>query len=129
MSKNMSETKTRVELYLQDLSLTNAATHALVQALRKQILGLSQSSDESVQEEIKYGGILFAVEQAFCGVFAYANHVSLEFGEGASLPDRFGVLEGKGKFRRHIKLETIAEIESKHLMHYVKMAYQRSLTS
>lgn len=129
MSKNMSETKSRVELYLQDLSLTNATTHALVQALRKQILGLSQSSDESVQEEIKYGGILFAVEQAFCGVFAYANHVSLEFGEGASLPDRFGVLEGKGKFRRHIKLQTIDEIESKQLMHYVKLAYQRSLTS
>jgi hypothetical protein len=129
MSKNNSDTKTRVELYLQDLSLTNAATYALVQALREQILGLSQSSDESVKEEIKYGGILFAVEQAFCGVFAYANHVSLEFGEGASLSDPFGVLEGKGKFRRHIKLAAIADIENKHLMHYVKLAYQRSQTS
>ena len=124
MSKNNSETQTRVELYLQDLNLTNPATYDLVQAIRKVVLGL----DKQVSEEIKYGGILFAAEQAFCGVFAYANHVSLEFGEGANLPDQFGVLEGKGKFRRHIKLTSLAEVTEKHVVHYVKLAHQRECT-
>jgi hypothetical protein len=129
MSKSKSETEKRVDLYLQDLSLTNMAIYELLQAIRNQILGVKLSSNETVKEEVKYGGILFAVEQAFCGVFAYANHVSLEFGEGASLPDQFNVLEGKGKFRRHIKLTSIAEIESKHVMHYVKLACQHLQTS
>lgn len=124
MSKNNSETQTRVELYLQDLNMTNSATYDLVQAIRKVVLGL----DKQVSEEIKYGGILFAAEQAFCGVFAYANHVSLEFGEGANLPDQFGVLEGKGKFRRHIKLSEIADITQKQLLQYLTLAYQRART-
>jgi hypothetical protein len=129
MSKSKSETEKRVDLYLQDLSLTNMAIYELLQAIRNQILGVELASNETVKEEVKYGGILFAVEQAFCGVFAYANHVSLEFGEGASLPDQFNVLEGKGKFRRHIKLTSTEEIESKHVMHYVKLACQHLQTS
>jgi hypothetical protein len=129
MSKSKSEKEKRVDLYLQDLSLTNVAIYELLQAIRNQILGVKLASNETVKEEVKYGGILFAVEQAFCGVFAYANHVSLEFGEGASLLDQFNVLEGKGKFRRHIKLTSIEEIESKHVMHYVNLACQHSQTS
>ncbi|WP_230408255.1 DUF1801 domain-containing protein [Undibacterium baiyunense] len=123
-TQDRNDMENRVEQFLQDLRLTNAVCYELVQALRQQILSASNSTDETVQEEIKYGGILFAVEQAFCGIFAYANHVSLEFGEGAGLPDQFGVLEGKGKFRRHIKLTTLADIKNKHVMHYIKLAYQ-----
>lgn len=123
-TQHRNDMANRVELYLQDLRLTNAVCYQLVQALRQQILSVSNSNHETVQEEIKYGGILCALEQAFCGIFAYANHVSLEFGEGARLPDQFGVLEGKGKFRRHIKLTNLTDIENKHVTHYIKLAYQ-----
>ncbi len=129
MSKNTNEAENRVTLFLQDLSLTNSARYELVQTIRKKILNVNKSNDVGIKEEMKYGGILFAEEEAFCGIFVYANHISLEFGEGANLPDQFGVLEGKGKFRRHIKLVTIADIESKHLMHYVKLAHQYSLST
>ena len=70
-----------------------------------------------------YGGFMFATAQPFCGVFAYAEHVSLEFSRGCDLQDEWRVLEGKGKLRRHIKIRALNEIESKHLAAYIKQAF------
>nr|WP_315472546.1 DUF1801 domain-containing protein [uncultured Undibacterium sp.] len=109
----------RVAALLQDLSLVNEYNHALVQAVRHLVLSLGKD----VAEEVKYGGILFSRSQAFCGVFAYTNHISLEFGDGANLPDVYGFLEGKGKQRRHIKLTTLDEIKDRQISHYVQLAY------
>ncbi|WP_395009225.1 DUF1801 domain-containing protein [Undibacterium sp.] len=111
----------RVETFLQDLSLTSDHHHQMVLVVRKLVLAI----DKGVSEEIKYGGILFSAENSFCGVFAYANHISVEFGDGASMPDAFGMLEGKGKFRRHIKLTELSDVKDKQLAHYLKLAYQR----
>ena len=111
-------TDDRIQQHLADLRLLNGDHHALVQALRELILGLAPG----ISEKVKYGGILFAAGEAFCGVFAYARHVSLEFGAGASLPDPYGVLEGNGKFRRHIKLSTLADMEAKQVRHYLLAA-------
>lgn len=111
-------TDDRIQQHLADLRLLNGDHHALVLALRELILGLAPG----ISEGVKYGGILFAAGEAFCGVFAYARHVSLEFGSGASLADPYGVLEGNGKFRRHIKLSTLADMEAKQVRHYLLSA-------
>jgi hypothetical protein len=108
----------RVQKLLQDIRLLDETRFELVQSLRELILGLSPS----VSEEVKYGGLLFSADQPFCGIFSYAKHVSLEFGEGASLPDKFKVLEGQGKLRRHIKLLTPEDIRAKHVRAYLRLA-------
>lgn len=59
----------------------------------------------------------------FSGVFSYTRHVSLEFPEGASLPDPHQVLEGGGKHRRHIKLRATKDIAEKQVREYVGAAY------
>jgi hypothetical protein len=56
-----------------------------------------------------YGGTVIEMTQddpksQIGGFFAYAGYVSFEFSKGALLDDPQGVLEGKGKHRRHIKL-------------------------
>ncbi|MBU1775230.1 MAG: DUF1801 domain-containing protein [Gammaproteobacteria bacterium] len=107
----------RVTKLLEDIRLLSEDRYKLVQSLRKLILGL-----EGVSEEVKYGGILFAAGKPFCGIFSYANHVSLEFSAGASLPDKHKVLEGDGKLRRHIKLTAVQDIEGKHVRDYVVLA-------
>ncbi len=114
----------RVNALLQDLSLVNEDNYALVQAVRQLVLRLGKE----VTEEVKYGGILFSGSQAFCGVFAYAKHISLEFGDGASLPDAYGFLEGKGKQRRHIKLTTLDDLNTRQVAHYVQLAYAATVT-
>ncbi len=61
-----------------------------------------------------------------CGVFAYTEHVSIEFGRGCDLKDPHHVLEGSGKLRRHIKVHTLADIKAKHVLAYVTQAHENS---
>lgn len=110
----------RVAQLLEDLRAHDADRYALVQTLREAVLTL----DASVTEEVKYGGILFSAAKPFCGIFSYTKHVSLEFSEGAALPDPHGVLEGAGKGRRHIKLATVQDMAAKHVAEYLKHAFQ-----
>ena len=110
----------RIQQWLADLQLKDPTQAQLVETVRTQILALG----EDIGEEMKYGGILFGAEQHFCGLFAYSQHISLEFGEGAALPDTHKVLEGKGKFRRHIKLISSDDITRKHVLHYLQLALQ-----
>jgi len=112
----MSDTK--VENLLSDLRMTNSATYELVEELRKVI----RAAVPKVTEKVMYGGLMFASDSAFCGVFAYTEHVTVEFGRGCDLKDTHGVLEGSGKFRRHIKLYTTKDIQSKHVREYVAQA-------
>ena len=66
----------------------------------------------------KYGGHVVEVvpgdpSSQIVGYFGHREHVSLEFKEGAFLADPSGVLEGRGKTRRHIKLYDVSEISMK----------------
>lgn len=115
----------RIDQLLEDIRTLDEGRFELVQALRKRILAL----DASVSEEVKYGGLLFSAGAPFCGVFAYAKHVSLEFGAGASLPDPHQVLEGAGKLRRHIKLVALQDIADKHVAVYLTLALKAAATA
>lgn len=110
----------RISRLLEDIRLLDSGRFELVQTLRQLILDL----DPSISEEVKYGGLLFSAGKPFCGVFSYTKHVSLEFGAGASLPDTFKVLEGEGKFRRHIKLMSAQDISGRHVREYLVLALE-----
>lgn len=112
----------RISKLLEDIRLLDSGRFELVQALRELILGL----DSSISEEVKYGGFLFSAGKPFCGVFSYTKHVSLEFVAGTSLPDKFSVLEGEGKLRRHIKLSSAQDITDKHVREYLVLALKAS---
>lgn len=119
----MSEPK--VERFLQDLQLTHPDLHAIVQTVRAVVRDVAPATSEKMM----YGGILFSAPAQFCGVFAYSAHVTMEFGQGAELDDPHRALEGRGKFRRHIRLQAIADIASKHLKDYVAQAFAMSTAS
>lgn len=72
-----------------------------------------------------YGGVVFELEPGthstlVCGHFINKSHVSVEFSQGYQLKDPDGLLEGKGKFRRHLKLRSLDDIESKKLAFFLK---------
>ncbi|MBP7309273.1 MAG: DUF1801 domain-containing protein [Polaromonas sp.] len=114
-----------VQNLLEDIRLLGEVQFDLVQAVRS----LVESQFTDVEEVVKYGGILFSSGVQFCGVFAYKEHVSVEFGAGAKIKDSIGLLEGTGKGRRHIKLRTVADIEAKQLPAYLKLAHAAALAS
>lgn len=72
------------------------------------------------KERIMYGGILFSLEDDYGGLFVYKNHVSFEFGNGYTFDDPEKVLEGGGKYRRHLKFKSIDDIETKSVDFFVK---------
>ncbi|SNT29564.1 hypothetical protein SAMN05421770_10715 [Granulicella rosea] len=59
--------------------------------------------------------------------FAYVNifsaHVNVGFFQGASLPDPAGLLQGAGKFMRHVKLRPATAIDAEALGRLIQMAY------
>ena len=117
----MSSPVSRPQQWLLDISQQQPLQHAILQAVRQHILALAPG----IQEEVKYGGILFADTAPFCGLFAYQAHVSLEFSAGAQLADLHQVLEGSGKLRRHIKLHSLEEVGRKQVAAYLQAAWQR----
>lgn len=75
-----------------------------------------------------YGGTVFELEAGnhktmVCGHFVYKNHVSLEFSKGFELSDPDGVLEGNGKYRRHIKLTRQSDIHEKSVRSMIEQAF------
>lgn len=110
----------RVSKLLDDIRLLDEQRCQLVQVLRQAVLDL----DPAITEEVKYGGLLFSAAKPFCGIFSYSKHVTLEFGDGAALPDPHGVLEGEGKLRRHIKLYSEQDLSARHVREYLQLAFR-----
>ena len=109
-----------VQALIEDIRLLSETNHEIVEAVR----ALVKKTLKSKSEEVKYGGILFSSEVQFGGVFAYKDHVSVEFGAGAKIVDDIGLLEGAGKGRRHLKLKSVAEVTSKKLAQYIVLAHK-----
>lgn len=107
-----------VVAWLNRVDDANPMLGGLAREARRRILEITPDGEEC----IKYGGILFGAPVLFCGLFAHTSHVTLEFGRGCDLSDPHGSLEGTGKFRRHIKLTTIADLDRKRVGDYVAQA-------
>lgn len=108
----------KVLVFLQDVKEHREQLFPIVARLRD----IALAAGPSVTEEVKYGGLLFSSNASFCGVFPYKAHVTIEFGQGASLADPHGLLSGDGKYRRHIKLESMEDIGTRRIADYVALA-------
>ncbi len=76
----------------------------------------------------KYGGIVARRPQdkpttQVCGYYAYQHHVALVFTQGARLDDPDHLLEGSGKLRRQIRLESCEDIETKRCRAFLEQAF------
>lgn len=110
----------KVKDLLDDWQFANPTLYEIASSVRTRILQLA----DAVDEEVKYGGILFAAPEPFCGIFVYKQHVSVEFSHGAEIVDPHGLLEGQGKGRRHLKLRTLEDVENKYLTDYLRLAQE-----
>jgi len=110
---------TDIQNFVNDIQLTSDEFYQLVLHVREIFL----SNTTNLTESIKYGGIVYSKSNELIGgIFVYKKHISLEFSQGYQLTDTYSVLEGKGKFRRHIKLKTIDDVNDKNIASYIKQA-------
>lgn len=115
MSKNIE-----IEKLLQDFELVNPPLVFIMRSLRKMVRKIAPDSEE----KIMYGGIIYSIpERMFCGLFLRKNHMSVEFDLGFLLNDDDKYLEGKGKYRRHLKIHNEDEIKIKKVEKFVKESY------
>ena len=63
-------------------------------------------------------------DAAFAYVNAFRAHVNVGFFQGAALADPDGLLEGTGKFMRHVKLSPEHNIDASALQRLIESAYQ-----
>lgn len=62
-------------------------------------------------------------DAAFGYTNVFTNHLNVGFFRGAELEDPAGILEGTGKFMRHVKIRPEAEIDEKALTEMIERAY------
>ena len=62
-------------------------------------------------------------DAAFAYVNAFSAHVNVGFFRGAEIADPSGLLEGTGKFMRHVKLRPGADVDSAALAKLIETAY------
>ena len=62
-------------------------------------------------------------DAAFAYVNVFTAHVNVGFFRGAELPDPDGLLEGTGKFMRHVKLRPDGEVDAAALATLISTAY------
>ncbi len=62
-------------------------------------------------------------DAAFAYVGSFSAHVNVGFFRGAELPDPNGLLEGTGKFMRHVKLRPAGDVDTTALRSLIHAAY------
>jgi hypothetical protein len=109
----------KVNQFLIDIKSTFPDKFEIIEEIRAAFF----KENSELEEDIKYGGIVFNLsDQLMGGLFLYKKHLSIEFSNGAQFSDPEGLLEGKGKLRRHLKILESSDIKSKNINFYIQQA-------
>jgi hypothetical protein len=93
-------------------------------AIAKRWFDVMRDCGDDVRELLHDGHPTACVaDAAFAYVNAFTAHVNVGFFRGAELPDPNGLLEGTGKFMRHVKLRPGVEIDAAALLKLIHTAY------
>lgn len=93
-------------------------------AIAQYWFGVMRASGDDVRELLHDGHPTVCVgDAALAYVNAFRAHVNVGFFRGAELSDPNGLLEGTGKFMRHVKIKPGREVNSKALIELIRTAY------
>ena len=93
--------------------------------LARHWFGVLRERGEDVRELLHDGHPTACVgEAAFAYVNAFQAHVNLGFFRGAELADPAGLLEGSGKYMRHVKLRPGGPVDATALTALLESAYR-----
>jgi hypothetical protein len=86
--------------------------------------GVMRGCGDDVRELLHDGHPTACVgDTAFAYVNAFRAHVNVGFFRGAEIADPAALLEGTGRFMRHVKLSPGLEVDTTALMTLIKTAY------
>ena len=114
------KTDTRINELLEDCEFLNPELAKIFCSLRKIVL----KNCPKCEEKIMYGGIVFISNRIFCGIFQRKKYVTVEFDRGNEMDNTQKLLEGNGKYRRHLKIYKKEDIEKKKAKHYILESFK-----
>ncbi|MCF6283981.1 MAG: DUF1801 domain-containing protein [Candidatus Hydrogenedentes bacterium] len=114
-----SSNNKKVNKFMDDLQFVSPCKVEMIESIRTIFL----SANHELTEGIMYGGLVFKLSgELIAGIFPYKEHISIEFSHGVDFRDPSGVLEGKGKKRRHLKIIEKQDIDTKNVGVFVAQA-------
>ena len=116
MKKSKDE---KVKTFLDEIMMIDNDQYNTLIAIREIVF----KTYPKTAERIMYGGIMFSFDsEDFGGLFVRKSHISFEFSKGFIMKDPKKLLEGSGKFRRHLKIKSKEEVRNKDVDFFVKQA-------
>jgi len=93
-------------------------------AIAQDWFGILRACGDDVREVLHDGCPTACVaDAAFAYVNAFRAHVNVGFFRGAELPDPAGLMEGTGKYMRHVKLRPEVAVDRPALRQLIQAAY------
>jgi hypothetical protein len=93
-------------------------------AIARRWFNVMRESGDDVRELLHDGHPTACVgDAAFADVNAFTAHVNVGFFRGAEIADPERLLEGTGKFMRHVKLRPETDVDAAALMKLIETAY------
>ena len=83
---------------------------------------LMRENAPAATEEIEYGIPMWVGTYAFAFMNPTKTAITFGFSHGVHLTDRYGLLEGRGKWARHVKLRSVEDANVPALRSYIKQA-------
>ena len=110
--------------------MDDATKAKIIESLKEMTIELARDANLRPM----YGGTVVELEtdnpkSRIGGFYVYTDYVSFEFANGVQFEDPDGVLEGSGKFRRHVKLRCFDDVEAKTCKCFLEHALALSKTS
>lgn len=97
----------------------SAENRAVIRPLR----ALVKRAAPHLRETVKWGNGCWVTDEANVAyVYSASDHVQFGFFDGAALKDPKRLLQGSGKYVRHVKLRTPADVDARALAPLVRQA-------
>jgi hypothetical protein len=98
--------------------------HGELGAVAQRWFAVMRNCGEDVRELLHDGHPTACIgDAAFAYVNAFTAHVNVGFFRGAEIADPAGLLEGTGKFMRHVKLKPGSNVDISALEELIEIAY------
>jgi hypothetical protein len=129
---NMAASKNETELILRELMRgRREEVIKIALAARKAVLKTAHKCSEIIYETYCISNAFTFTGkqgQGFIHIATYADHVNLGFDRGTELDDPDEKLSGTGKFIRHVRLNSLAEVRDETVIQLIEQAVNQGRT-
>ncbi len=85
---------------------------------------LMRETAPNVKEEISYGLPAYKGRRILAVISPTKKDITFSFSHGTEFEDKFGLLKGRGKVSRHVKIKNLQDVNKDALRYYIRQALE-----